>query len=67
MKNIEATLDPESFFRCNNSYIINFEHVEHIDKSAGTAQIGDHKTKMSRSRKKECVEKFTQYLGGQVL
>lgn len=29
MKNIEEKLDPVRFFRCNNSYIINFEHVEH--------------------------------------
>lgn len=67
MKNIEQKLDPKRFFRCNNSYIINFEHVDHIDKAAGVAYIGETPIQISRSRKKECVEKFTQYLGGQII
>ncbi|MBD3949575.1 response regulator transcription factor [Tuanshanicoccus lijuaniae] len=67
MKNLEAKLDATRFYRCNNSYIINFEHVDHIDKSAGVAYIGEHAIQISRARKKECVERFTQYLGRQML
>lgn len=67
MKNIENQLDAQRFYRCNNSFIINFEYVDHIDKSTGIAKIGNNNIQISRSRKKECLEKFTRYLGGQII
>lgn len=67
MKNLEEKLDTNRFYRCNNSYIINFAHVDHIDKSKALAYIGDQAIQISRSRKKDCIEQFTHYLGGQML
>lgn len=67
MKNMETLLDSQRFYRCNNSYIVNFAHVSNLDRTKSLLYIGDVPIQISRSRKKECIDRFTQFLGGQLV
>lgn len=65
LKNIEKTLDKHQFYRCSNSHIVNFDFIDKIDKN--TIYIDDVVIPISRSRKKEFMDQFTEYLGEQML
>lgn len=65
LKNIEKNLDEHQFYRCSNSHIVNFDFIEKIDKN--TIYIDDYTIPISRSRKKDFMNKFTEYLGDQIL
>lgn len=65
LKNIEKNLDEHQFYRCSNSHIVNFDFIEKIDKN--TIYIDDYTLPISRSRKKDFMNKFTEYLGDQIL
>lgn len=62
MKDVETQLTEKCFARCNQSYIVNLAHVDGIrDECAiveGTA------LKISRARKKEFMEKLSEYYSG---
>ncbi len=61
MKEMEQQLNDQLFFRCDNSYIINLEHVSEIKRD--TAVVGSWNVPVSRMRRKDFVNAFTCYLG----
>lgn len=65
MKNTEERLDPQFFIRCSNSFIVNFNFIDKVEKN--TIYIGDETIQISRSKKKEFMERFTAFLGDQVI
>lgn len=65
MKNTETRLDEQTFFRCSNSYIVNFNYIDKVDKN--TIYIDDETIQISRSKKREFMEQFTNFLGEQVI
>ncbi|MBZ6527262.1 response regulator transcription factor [Aerococcaceae bacterium DSM 111021] len=65
MKNTEERLDPQLFNRCSNSFIVNFNFIDKVEKN--TIYIGEETIQISRSKKKEFMERFTAFLGEQVL
>ena len=62
IKRIEEDLSGLNFFRCNNGYIVNLAYVSSVQNDE--AIIGEHRLKISRSRKKGFMEALTQYIGG---
>lgn len=65
MKNIEERLDEQQFHRCSNSNIVNFNYISKVEKD--TIYIDDIMIKISRSRKKEFMDQFTNFLGEQII
>lgn len=65
MKNTESRLDNQAFFRCSNSVIVNLNYIEKVDKN--TIFIDDEQIQISRSKKKEFMEQFTNFLGEQLI
>ncbi|WP_439444173.1 LytR/AlgR family response regulator transcription factor [Listeria aquatica] len=61
MKNMEARLTEEHFFRCHNYYLVNLKYVKSIEKNL--LLIGSEKLQISRPRKKAFMEALTNYLG----
>lgn len=65
LKTTETKLDPFQFFRCSNSHIVNFDYIKKFDKN--TVYIKDKELPISRSRKKEFLDRFTHYLGDHII
>ena len=61
MKNLEAQLGKYSFFRCNNCYLVNLQHVERVDGSR--IIVHGEELVISRPRYKEFMETLTRYWG----
>lgn len=61
MREMEKQLVPEGFFRGNNGYLINLEHVESIQD--GYAILKKEQLLLSRGRRKEFIEALTRYWG----
>ena len=61
MKRIESKLESENFFRCNNGYLINLNHVKNFTNNI--VQVGKYKLQISRPRKKLFIQALTNYLG----
>lgn len=61
---LEEQLDGTAFFRCHNSFLINFQYVARIGSELlmkdGSA------VPISRSRRTELLQRFTAYLGGKL-
>ena len=62
MKNMELLLEKYGFFRCNNCYLVNLQHVERVDSRA--LFIGGEELAISRPRYKAFMETLTKYWGG---
>lgn len=60
MKDVEASLETEHFFRCNKCYLVNLEHVEGIRGS--DLIVGNDIIQVSRSRKKEFMNRLNDYM-----
>lgn len=60
MKDVEASLETEHFFRCNKCYLVNLEHVEGI--SGNDLLVGNDVIQVSRSRKKEFMNRLNDYM-----
>lgn len=61
---LEAQLDETAFFRCHNSYLINFQYVARI---GGELVMKDGScVPVSRHRRAELLQRFTAYLGGKL-
>lgn len=58
---VESMVSQESFFRCNNCFLVNFRYVDAVEKEE--VILGEERLRISHLRKKEFMEKFTQYLG----
>ena len=61
LKTIEKQLEPEGFFRCNYCYLVNMNHVRFLDGS--TVNVGDEELQISRNRRKEFLQRLTQFYG----
>jgi DNA-binding LytR/AlgR family response regulator len=59
----EELIQNRDFFRCSQSYLVNMAHVSRI--LSNTVLIGGDEIPISRSKKKEFMDAFTNYLGGQ--
>ena len=56
----EEELSGLQFSRCSLSYLVNLKRVDRISKD--TVIIGGHELPISRNRKKEFLEAFSDYL-----
>ncbi len=61
MKEVEASLEGEHFFRCNQGYLVNLAHVEGVRD--GYAQVHGESLQISRSRKNDFMEALVNYAG----
>jgi DNA-binding LytR/AlgR family response regulator len=61
MKHMEEELKKYHFYRCHSGYLVNFLQVDSIVKDE--VIINNQYIKISRPRKKEFIEAFTNYLG----
>lgn len=62
MKEMEANLAEEHFFRCNNGYLVNLAHVKSVTDNMVT--VGEQALQISRPRRKDFMEALTRYMGG---
>lgn len=63
IRQLEKELAADSFFRCNNCYLVNLQHVQSIDKDNILMSNGDSLS-ISRSRRKEFMNALMSYWGG---
>lgn len=61
---LEAQLDSASFFRCHNSFLVNFQYVARIGAELGLKD--GSAVPISRYRRAELLQRFTAYLGGKL-
>lgn len=64
MDNLEKTLPPDRFSRCNIAYIVGLKHVDTVDGS--DVIVGKDRLKISRTRKKAFLASIAAYLGRSV-
>lgn len=60
----EALLEKHDFARCNNSYLINLRCVEYL--LPGTVVVKGERIPIGRTKKKEFIERFTEYVGANI-
>lgn len=60
MKDVEISLEKENFFRCNKCYLVNLEHVNGI--CGNDLMVGNDVIQVSRSRKKELLNRLNDYM-----
>ena len=61
MKQIEAELAGQPFFRCHTSYLVNFRYVDRIQ--GNDIDVDGHRLSISRYRRRELMDAWTAYLG----
>ena len=61
MRQAEEHLSGAHFFRGNNSYLINLEHVDGVQD--GCAIVQGEQLKLSRPRKNAFLEALSNYMG----
>lgn len=61
LKNIEKELERQGFLRCNHCYLVNAKYITDVKKDS--VLVRREELKISRNKKKEFMEKLTQYLG----
>lgn len=61
MRDIEAKLAGENFFRCNNGYLVNLAEVTGVKDNC--ALVGKHILLISRPRKKDFIDALTEFIG----
>lgn len=62
MKEAERQLEPYSFVRCNQSYLVNLAKVQNIQGNIVT--VGRDELPISRNKKAAFVDALTRYVGG---
>ncbi|EOT39616.1 LytR/AlgR family response regulator transcription factor [Enterococcus columbae] len=60
LKNVEKELAAYDFFRCNNCYLVNLNHVEAIEGQQ--AIVAGEALQISRPRKKEFLQQLTLFM-----
>lgn len=60
MKEVEANLVDDHFFRCNKCYLVNLEHVDGI--RGNDLIVGNDVIQVSRARKKELLNQLNNYM-----
>lgn len=66
MKEVEARLDPERFFRCHSGYIINLSNIVRVDGFTAMT-IDGALVDISKHRKKEFLERFARFTGEEMV
>ena len=63
LKDVEAMINSNLFFRIHNSYLVNTNHIKEFIKSDGQYVVLNDKISLpvSRTKKKELFEKLTKY------
>ena len=61
MKHMEQLFSDYNFSRCNNSYLVNLEKIDRVDKK--TVFIMGDELPISRPRYKEFMDELTSYIG----
>jgi DNA-binding LytR/AlgR family response regulator len=61
VQDIERALNQKCFFRCHIGFLINLRYVKQIEHNFVTVE--DYRLPVSRHRKKELLNAFTNYLG----
>ncbi|MBO4990139.1 MAG: response regulator transcription factor [Clostridia bacterium] len=64
LSDLEEKLPSPQFFRCNKSYIVNFNFVGKLSKTS--LWVEGEEIMVSRSRQKPLIEEFNRYLGGTI-
>jgi DNA-binding LytR/AlgR family response regulator len=62
VQDIERSLNSKNFFRCHVGFLINLRYVKQIEHNF--VIVGGRRLPVSRHRKKELLDAFTNYLGG---
>ena len=62
LKDVEAALPKEQFFRCGGSYIVNLRHIMAL--SGMNVLVDGRDIPISRARKKELVAELNRYFNG---
>lgn len=60
LRNLEAFIDMNAFFRCNKCYLVNLEYVDGIQNF--NIIMGDDRISVSRARKKEFMDALNNYM-----
>lgn len=58
---VEEMLEPHGFARCNNSFLVNLRHVTSM--ANGRVVVNGRSISIGRTRKKEFLQKLTDFLG----
>ena len=61
LSDVSEKLDPEKFVLCNRSFIVNLRHVSNV--TADYLLIGDTRISISKSHRKELMNRFSSFLG----
>lgn len=64
MKQIEAQLSGQPFFRCHTSYLVNFDYVDRIQ--GNDIEVDGQRLPISRYRRRELMDAWTAYLGDSI-
>ncbi len=65
IKESERKLTPLGFARCSNSFLVNLQHVSAI--SGSEVLIGGDRLPIGRTKRKEFLQRMTEFAGDQVL
>lgn len=60
LSEVERTLPPERFFRCNKCYLVNLEYVQEVQ--ASDILVGEDLIQVSRARKKPLLDALNNYI-----
>ena len=63
LKKLEEQLQGQSFARCNNCYLVNLHFVAAVEGS--DVVVGRDRLQISRTRRKQFLQKMSEYFGGQ--
>ena len=61
LKDVEAVLEENGFYKCNKCYLVNLRHVRSVHD--GMALVGNDQLQVSRARKKAFAEAVAAYIG----
>lgn len=64
MKEIEETLLPHHFFRCNSCYLVNLKYVRNF--TGNCVQVGEYSLRISQTKRQAFLRAFAQYAGGSI-
>lgn len=63
MSDYADRLENAGFARCNECYLVNLAHVDRIDASKSLVYVDNNPLSISRQKKKNFIESFTNFLG----
>lgn len=61
ISNVIEKLDQQRFVLCNRSFVVNLRYVSNI--TVDTLTIGDTQISISKSRRRELMQRFSSFLG----